>query len=225
MKKAKLFLVHYAGGSCYSFDFLIPYLHRFDVRCLELPGRGKRVREPMLSSALEATNDLLTQVEQCGGYDADTIVYGHSLGAYLGLYLVDRMEKEGCSPRRLVVSGNPGPGINENKTRHDLSKEEFRNELIELGGMPLEVLNNKELYEFYEPILRADFKLADTVSQNLPPVINTSVLSIMGTLEEHADLIGNWATCTKGEFQYQLLEGDHFFIHKHPHKLAQLIIS
>jgi external thioesterase TEII len=47
MEKPQLFLLHFAGGSCYSFQFMLPYLKDFNVLPIELPGRGRRIKESL----------------------------------------------------------------------------------------------------------------------------------------------------------------------------------
>ncbi len=62
MNKPQLFLLHFAGGNRYSFQFLLPQLSAFNVVALELPGRGNRLNEPLLDNFNEAASDLYQQV-------------------------------------------------------------------------------------------------------------------------------------------------------------------
>ncbi len=48
MKKTQLFLLHFAGGNYYSFRFMFPQLNEFEIIPVELPGRGKRMKENLL---------------------------------------------------------------------------------------------------------------------------------------------------------------------------------
>ena len=61
--KTQLFLLHFAGGSCYSFDFLNDTLSKkFECHALELPGRGKRNQEKLLLHKEEAIQDYCDQI-------------------------------------------------------------------------------------------------------------------------------------------------------------------
>jgi external thioesterase TEII len=222
--KFQLFMLHFAGGNTYSFQFLKPYLPvNFEVHSLELPGRGKRIKEKFLTTELEAVEDLFLQINSLRN-NLPYLVYGHSMGAILGLKVVKRLEEQGDPPKRLVVSGNPGPGIGEKKYRSKFPDEEFKKELQVLGGVPDEVLNNDELFNFFSPIMRSDFSLFEDsheVETNFR--IKTPLIAVMGNEEEYADKIGNWNNFTSNEFKFHLFRGNHFFIHDHPFDLVKVI--
>src|SRR6201995_2651906 len=79
-----LFLLHFAGGNFYSFQPWIPYLQEFDVLSLELPGRGRRINEPLLKDFDQAARDFYNQIEK-RMRPGKFLIYGHSRGAYLAL--------------------------------------------------------------------------------------------------------------------------------------------
>ncbi|MBB6127422.1 thioesterase II family protein [Mucilaginibacter lappiensis] len=222
MKKAKLFLIPFAGGNYYSFQFMFPYLNDYDVIPLELPGRGKRIQEDLLTDFEAAAQDcfdgIMSSVKQ-----SQFLIYGHSLGAYLGLRVSNMLSKAGKSPLTLIVSGNPGPGLKNDKLRHSLNYEEFVKELDDLGGVSKEVLENKDLINFYEPILRADFKIAEINDIASEAPVDIPLFAMMGNKERKVNHISNWARFTRSEFNYSVLEGGHFFINHYPKYISQII--
>jgi len=222
MKKPQLFLMHFAGGNCYSFQFMTPLLKDFETISLELPGRGRRINEPLLTDFNAAARDVYDQLTKKLS-DGVFLIYGHSLGSYLALRVANMLEKAGLAPAYLIVSGNAGPGIEDRETRYSLGEEAFIDMLQELGGIPPELLKNKELLNFFMPILRADFELAEKNEMIHEPAVNAPLYAIMGNEEEEAKEIANWARFTKSTFSHEVLEGDHFFIHKHPAKVAGII--
>jgi len=135
--------VHFAGGNRYSFQFLAPYLKDFEFIPLELPGRGKRVGEPLLKDFDLAALDLYNQVIE-KLHRQDFLIYGHSMGAYLALRIANMLEKAGRPPACLLVSGNAGPGTRERQDIHMLDPEDFIVELRKMGGMPQEFTDNHE---------------------------------------------------------------------------------
>jgi external thioesterase TEII len=222
MKKPKLFLLHFAGGNCYSFQFLVSLLGGFDVEALELPGRGRRMQEPLLTDFNKAAEDMYRQIRaKLNG--ADFLIYGHSMGAYLGLKVANWLEADGKPPLALLVSGNAGPGMRDKKNRYLLGHDEFVLELRKLGGVPEELFENRELFDFFEPVLRADFEIAERNNIEEATAVNAPLYAIMGSEEEKADFISNWGRFTHSLFSAEILSGDHFFIHKHPHRIAQII--
>jgi surfactin synthase thioesterase subunit len=109
--------------------------------------------------------------------------------------------------------------------RYLMEPELFMKELELLGGISPEFMENPELFNFFEPILRADFEVAERngMSNELP--VKSPLFALMGTEEERVGEISNWRKFTLGTFGYEVLEGDHFFINRHPQKLAGIISS
>jgi external thioesterase TEII len=220
--KPKLFIFHFAGGNAYSFRFLHPFLRDFDVIAPELPGRGRRIGEPLLNDFRLAVLDMYRQVSH-QLTDTPVILYGHSLGAYLAFAVTDMLEKEGRPASHLLVSGNAGPGIREPRYRYLLNNDEFLEELKKLGGIPKEFLTDKNLFNFFEPLLRADFELAERNDLAAAAPVNTPLFALMGSHEEHVEQISNWRNFTRSQFDHELLEGDHFFIYQHANQIADTI--
>jgi external thioesterase TEII len=214
--------LHFAGGNCYSFNFLRPYLSAFDVRCPELPGRGRRANEPLLKDFEMAANDIYEQI--CSTLDnAPFLLYGHSMGAFLALRMANMLEEGGKSPSALIVSGNAGPGKTDNKRRYLLERKEFVAELERLGGVPSELLANEDLFNFFEPVLRADFEVSERNKMTDERAVNTLLYAIMGKAEEGVEDISNWGKFTRSKFRSEMLDGGHFFIHDHPQRIAAII--
>lgn len=224
MKKPQLYLLHFAGGSIYSFEFLKPYLPEFEFIPLELPGRGKRIRESFIRDLDEAAMDIYRQVEK-NLKGQRFLLYGHSMGSTLALKVAGLLEKRKASPLSIIVSGNAGPGVYDPKKRYLMDNSAFKAELRLIGGMPEEVLQNEELLDFFEPLLKADFEIVEKEAFPIIPPITAPIYAIMGTDEEHTSQIENWSNYTSSDFEYELLEGNHFFIYKYPAKLADIIKS
>lgn len=220
--KPRLFLFPFAGGNYYSFQFMLPLLKDFEVIPLELPGRGKRIREDLLNDLEEASLDYYRQITKTG-LSAPFLIYGHSMGAYLAYIVCSMIEKDYKIPICLLVSGNAGPGTFSDRKRYLLSDPEFKEELKELGGFPEELLNDKETYEFFKPILKKDFEIVEKFTSETDPVIKAPIFAMMGSHEVQHDKIGNWNKFTMSDFSYEIMEGGHFFIHHHPARIAQII--
>ncbi len=224
MKKPQLFLFHFAGGNCYSFRFLTPLLPDYEVIALELPGRGKRMNEPLLDDFEEAAKDLYQQL-MAHLTGPSFLIYGHSMGAYLTLRVANMLEQAGRHPACIIVSGNAGPGVQaENrKLRYLLDRAEFIEELKMLGGLPPQLLEHEELFNFFEPVLRADFKIVELNELENEPPVQAPIYALMGDEEEKASEIDNWRRYTTGYFQSAILEGNHFFIYPHASRVAGII--
>lgn len=225
MLKDQIFLLHYAGGNSYSYQFMLPYLSAFEPICLELPGRGKRMNEELIRDYNSALNDIYQQVTNHRN-GKNFIIYGHSMGARLGLSLTKKLEDDNDSPSALFVTGNAGPSIAlPDKKRHLMPRKEFILSLEKLGGIPKSLLENKDLFDFFEPILRADFEILETSTPEIDTLVKTPICAVMGTNETHVSSIEMWKKHTSSSFRHETLSGNHFFIHDHPLRLSELIKS
>lgn len=227
-RKKRLFMLPFVGGNRYSYQLMMPYLKDFEVRPLELPGRGKRIKEPLLGSFFDAMGDFYRQISSEIEPDQD-VIYGHSLGAILGYWITYRLEKAKKSPARLIVSGVPEPHVRRSdvfQSAHELSEKDFIQRLLNIGGIPEGFIENEELFRYNEPILRADFKVLDSlVNHDMKDKIKSPLIAVMGTEEPAASHIGNWKNYTEGKLEYYHLEGNHFFINHHPKTMADLILK
>ena len=221
MKRAQLFLMHFAGGNAYSFASMASSLNEFDIIPLELPGRGKRSKEPLLKEFDLAAFDLYRQISErltSGRF----MIYGHSMGAYLTVKVSAMLEKERKYPHCLFVSGNPGPGVGKRTCTYRMEQSEFIEELKKIGGISAEALANKELIDYYEPILRADFEIVEKNEIELDRV-NAPLFAMMGDEEADVEKISNWARFSAGQFNFKILSGGHFFIFNHPVEISSII--
>ena len=127
MYESNVFLIQFAGGSFLSYNFLLPHLNKFNLYALELPGRGKRIREKILHDMEEAKNDVLKQMIK-NIIPGKSIIFGHSLGAMLGFLVTSELEKINLNPKAIILTGQAGIGINSTKKIHDFSKSDFKEE-------------------------------------------------------------------------------------------------
>ena len=222
MTKPKIFLLHFAGGNYYSYRFLFGYLNNFEIVPLELPGRGKRVNEGLLKDFNLVAKDLFNQIRKKVDNE-HFVIYGHSMGASLALKITKMLEDVGMIPKCIFVSGNPGPGIKSSIKRYLMNEEEFIQELKKLGGMPPEFFNTPALLEFFLPVLRADFEIAENNELHTEAPVSVPIYAIMGRQEDRISEITNWAEYTNSAFKYKILEGDHFFIYNKPSEIAEII--
>lgn len=219
----QLFLLHYAGGNVYSYNFLKKHLEAyFEIICIELPGRGKRMREAVIRDKNDAVQDQLNEIRKHRKPGVDFAVYGHSMGAALGLGVVHELEAINDAPRSLIVTGHAGPGTYRKEERYKMETSQFKEELRKLGGVPEEVMENEDLFGFFEPVLRADFELVERPSAD-PAKVNCPVHCAMGSEEKYVQKIAGWENYTTNGFQYEIFDGNHFFINDHPERLAQFI--
>jgi len=224
-KKPKLFFLHFAGGNCYSLLFLKKYFENdFETLFLELPGRGKRISEPLLYTVDDAITDYTKQISVVVNTGQDYFIYGHSLGAFLGFFVAGFLEKQGNPPRALIVSGQASPKSTINKNTYLMHDEKLKKELIKMGGTSQELVDDEDMFSFFNPIIRADYQIIETYKNNYNNLkINIPIHAIMGDSEKFVQNIKQWETFTTNNFSYEILSGNHFFINQHPARIAEII--
>jgi surfactin synthase thioesterase subunit len=166
MSTIKLFCFPYAGGSAAVFSKWNQYLDAASgiaLVPLELAGRGKRIAEA-LHDDLEAVVEDLYRRNSRQMADSPYAFFGHSLGGLVAYELARKIKYANIrQPLHLFFSGRSAPDVSRReKEFHLMGDEEFREEVMKLGGTSREVFDHPELAELFVPLLRSDFKLAET---------------------------------------------------------------
>lgn len=225
LQKIKLICIPYAGGNSYSFRDLQPFLGRYiDMVTLELPGRGKRITEPLLSDIHVMTDDLYRQV--LPHIKSPYILYGHSMGAVLGNLLLHRLKQDWKAlPLHFFATGCAAPVFNhERKQRHLLPDDQLMAELKEMGGMPDALLEDLDLMEFFLPVIREDMRALECYQYQSQEKYSTGITVITGTTETITDRqTAAWAQETEKDVRILRYPGNHFFIFHHFQNIAMLI--
>lgn len=226
MDKITLFCFPFAGGSSYSYQGFVPHKPDFlELVPLELPGRGRRIREPLLRTMDAMVEDLYRQVAP--RLTDRYAFYGHSMGTLLSFCLAHRLIEEGHTPPlHLFLTGRGGPSVerDDRLKRSLLPRPEFIEKVRELDGSPDEVLNDDDLMSLFEPILRADFAAIEGYVHQPRYRLPMPIDVMVGTEEKiSADEAGAWQQETDAPVSVRQLPGKHFFILKHPHEIMRLI--
>ena len=220
MEKINLFLLPFAGGSKYSYR---TYKEKapsfFNVIALEYPGRGNRTDEHLLTDIKALTDDLYYQIKPVVEQGNSYAIFGHSMGGLLA-YLLTRkiLLNNHVAPLHLFITGTVGPSapIRSSQQKHLLNKVDFMEEIRKLNGCPDEMLRNEELFEYFEPILRADFTATENYVYEKDYPLNIPITVITGTEERlKATDIQSWQKATSHIIDFRSMPGDHFFIFHH----------
>lgn len=224
--KIKVFCLPFAGASCFSYSkFTGMKSTRLEFLPLDLPGRGKRVREKLLTDIALMAKDLLEQIERLHNQQPYAI-FGHSMGALLAVLIARELTQSGkLLPTHLFVSGSRPPSLRDRDViRHLLEREEFINELLKIGGSPREILEDRSLMDFFEPILRADFQATETYEYTTAAPLTMPITCMIGDKDEVTyEQAQAWKIETTESLDVHWFEGDHFFILSHAPKIMSVI--
>ncbi len=224
MKKINLFCLPYAGGTQYSYAGFKKYCPPEIVwHSIDLPGRGKRIREELLTTVYQMVKDILPKIKAKA--HEPYAIYGHSMGSLLGYLLTHEMVKAQLPPPvRLIVSGRGAPTVpKRSDMKYQLKGEDFRQALRDMGGMD-EVLQSEELMEFFEPILRADLEAAETYEQVESKPFDVPLTVLIGAGEAVSEEEGRaWQKESTVPIDFRIFPGNHFFINDHEEQIMNLI--
>lgn len=223
--KIMLFCLPYAGGNSFAYTKLKEHLDDFiSLVPVELPGHGLLFNEPQLDTLGQMTDFILdTIVERVGM--TPWAIFGHSMGGMLG-YLVARMAPERLipPPLHLFISARRPGGIEPPFYWTDLTRTEFLERIAKLGGIPKEVLDNKELIELFEPILYRDVKALETHPHDGTAPATCPITVLIGREddipEDHARL---WYKDTVAPVNVLTFPGGHFFAFERLDEIGRIV--
>ncbi|MBN1050256.1 thioesterase II family protein [Clostridium botulinum] len=222
-----LFCLPYAGGSETIYYNWKRYLNSsIYLESVELRGRGKRFNEDFYENLEEAVEDIFENIKEKILYD-DYAIYGHSMGSILAYELYYKIHNENIKiPKHIFFSGYMSPStLRKKKQIHLLPDEEFIKEVIELGGTPQEIVDNKELLQLFTPILRNDFKMLENyVYKEKKDKIQCNI-SILNGNEDDITIkeILEWKNHGNKGFKVYNFEGNHFFINTNVENITKII--
>lgn len=228
MKKIILFCIPFAGGSAMSYFRWKGLLDRqIELAPLELPGRGKRYREPLCEDFNEVVADLFKSLRQSVD-NQPYAIYGHSMGSLLAYELSHQIQSMALPPlRQLFLSGRDAPHnpIQPDDIFSRLPDDELIETIKQRGIASPEIFQSQELRDMFIPVLRADFK----VVENYRFTESTRKLNCdLTVLNGEDDPIikhdmNEWAQYTNGQCRTNKFPGGHFFIHQHMEEVVELI--
>lgn len=223
--KMQMICLPFAGGTKHSLRFFKDKLPGHIVyNAVEYPGHGSRIRSQSLVDLHAIVDDAFEQVKHLlsGPY----CIYGHSMGAVAGYLLVRKIIGMGLPlPHHLFISGTDAPSVPYSSApRYLLPKDEFIQKLTDLGGMPDEVLQSRDMMDFFEPILRADFQAIETYTYQGTTPFDVPITVMIGE-NENLDMedVKKWQEETTQQIRIFRFPGNHFFIYDHEADICQLI--
>jgi surfactin synthase thioesterase subunit len=224
--EVRLFAFHHAGGSHTLFQGWRSRLPpNWDVRLLNAPGHGNLFGQPLIDDLGRLADHFLQHIgpELNGPY----AFFGHSMGGLIACELAQRLVAEGHSrPVWLGVSASRPPGYVPTVLRHKLSDSELRRHVGGMGGTPAPVLEDPQLWEVFEPLFRADFRLVETglPDYERPLPVPLTVFGGRDDASVPAEMLSAWARQSTAFQGTRLLDGGHFYFSADPGPLLEHVI-
>jgi surfactin synthase thioesterase subunit len=206
---------HHAGGSAAAYYPMARELpDDWDLRLLDLPGRGKRHAE---TPSADMTRVVAGAVEDVAPWlDAPILLFGHSYGAIVAVEVARELESLGRGPLWVGVSGRIPPSLHQYSRRHlaELDDDWLLQEMVELGGTPDRIGELPDLRERFLQTVRADLRAVDSYQPepNRKPL--SCPLTVFGGIYDSwapTSWLGSWHYETTGVFRQRLFPGGHFY--------------
>ncbi|MCY8809883.1 surfactin biosynthesis thioesterase SrfAD [Bacillus atrophaeus] len=221
-EKTQLICFPFAGGYSASFRPLHAYLQgECEMLAAEPPGHGTNQ-----TSAIEDLEELVRLYKQELNLRPDRpfVLFGHSMGGMIAFRLAQKLEREGIFPQAVIISAIQPPNVKRKKVSH-LEDEAFLEHIMELGGMPAELAENKEVMTFFLPSFRSDYRALERFEPRDLGQLQSPVHIFNGRKDEKCmrDARGwdQWAQNPA----YHEFDGGHMFLLSETEKVAEEIFS
>ncbi len=212
-----LFCIPHAGGSATYYTQLSSlFPDSVFFQPLELPGRGRRHRDALLTSMTALCDDLFAQILPVAG-DRPYALFGHSMGALLAFLCAVRARERGIPlPRQLFLSAAVAPGDHARTPAYTfpLQQEALWRHIVDLGGVPQCLADSEEFRRYLAPVLHADFTALGLWSPQLPASpLPVPITVLLGNEDGITDeMAQRWKKLTNQRFAIRSFHGNHFYL-------------
>ncbi len=205
----------YAGGGSHVFT---PWREHVppsaSVISVDPPGRRTRIGTSPFQRVDDYVNALVHELQNT--VRSPWVLFGHSLGALVGYHLLRRLLDCGAPlPQHFVASGCRAPHRPYRFSgAHRLPDREFRDFLLQLGGTPPELLEDDDVYAWFDASLRADFMLAGTQCEPPSEPIERVAATVLYAVDDPVvslDDVAEWRNHFR-HIEWRSFRGGHFFI-------------
>lgn len=193
------------------------------TRTVELPMHGRRWREDPLVDAHAAVADITAQV---GLHEVD-LVYGESMGAYLGLLLMNGAEPTRTAPPLVAASNRPPVDRVDINVAAVTSLETAQRAFADLGGeVPVGIVNLAATPERTFALLRGDIALSQSLIEATRPLRTIGPITVVrGTEDTSAGDLSRWSLHATGDVSVHHVRGGHLISSANPSEIADIVVT
>ncbi len=194
----------------------------------ELPGRGSRNKELLLTDIPSMAMDLFETIKLTG-WPRQYAIFGHSMGALLAHQVLILARDQGCAlPVFAYFTSCQAPGYRSKSNFSTLSGKDFWISMKVYNGTPEALIENESLRNYFEPILKSDIHAVENYHTNVKQFLKIQTdLYFRWGMDEHFSLesVMRWQDFFEGKSDFSCREGDHFFIFKTAHAMVSELNS
>jgi surfactin synthase thioesterase subunit len=224
-EKTQLICFPYAGGNSSFYRSFNPYLNKnIDLIAIDIKGHGRRFNESCNYSMKEIVSDAVSEIEKQIGI-GQYALFGYSMGATICYESYGQLyTRTGRKPKHVFLAASTPPHIKDLEADlHLWSNEKLIKRIAELGGIPEEVLNERELLEMVLHVLRADVQAENEYVCEFPYRMDSDISVIYSPQDTDDGMVAEWNRYTSRKCNFYEFNGDHFFINNHLEEVVSII--
>jgi surfactin synthase thioesterase subunit len=209
----KLVCLPYAGAPAAAYrewGALVP--EHVEVHAIQLPGRGWRMRETPLDSIKQMGEQVAAAVY---ALDGPLALFGHSMGSWLGLEVARRLQELGRVPQMLIASGRQAPALGPKLEPMSHFDDDLFVETVQrrYGGIPAQILADREMMALLLPALRADVRALEEYAHEPSSPVECPLVALGGRDDPLVtrDDLEAWREETSAAFGLRTFAGGHFY--------------
>ena len=212
---SSIFCFPFAGGNTHSFVNWINFVPKnYNLLAFQYPGRQTLINLPLERNLEDLVAQLFREIQPYIK-GKKVVFFGHSLGSLVAFELAKKLEKSGKVLEGIFVSACVSPDkVIKERGIHHLSDEQFLKKIIGYEGTPKDILNDKDLMNYFLPILKADFCMYETYKFNPNEKLSCPVYTLGSERDPYAPFkeMKNWKETTINYNHLVSVTGNHFYI-------------
>lgn len=204
---------HAGGSASYYHPLSAALADEADVRAVQYPGRQDRRAEAFVDDIPELARRLVPFLLSLA--DKPLALFGHSMGATVAFEATRILERDhGIVPLVLFASARCAPSRHRSLGIHQLDDTGVLAELRRLNGTDSGVFDDDELVQMVLPVLRNDYRAAETYRYADGPPIMAPVVGLVGDADPRVapEEMEGWRQETTGSFESHVFPGGHFYL-------------
>jgi pyochelin biosynthetic protein PchC len=219
----RLVCLPHSGGTPHVFEALAAALPAdWSVRALDLPGHVRTQGAPLRS--VDAMALACLQGLPAGLLEGAALV-GLSLGGYVAQALARALARRGAAPPALVALATRPPSERRGDRPARLSDDALFGWLVELGGVPGQGPEWREIFDVFKDALRADLEAYATYDPGPDPAPPCPALFVGGRDDPFSPpplFEGGWRRDAPGA-RVEIVPGGHFALRDRAAEVAAVV--
>ena len=200
----------HAGANSTSWSDVLPYWERYQILCVERPGRGVRRCDVIPADLGDLIADQAKLVSEHSA-GKEIILVGHSFGGGLAWLVARGLVNSGKSVQRLIISAAPPIDSFYRNPAEILGDDSLLDSLIRSGGINRTIIRNQAMRNIILQQLKQDYRWKAQFKDHSNGILDipSAVVTPRGDSFLSVDQSAKWADLIPNS-RFIEVPGDHF---------------